>query len=153
MEREEWVRRVGEMAGSVWDFHERFGVENIQRESTAGKEELEVIQRALRNLPMVTEEVGELARAINKKEAEQIASESADIVYAGLSNCLSLGDYGQWGMNFVNTKNNAKSPKDHAYTGKGKITRKEGSWLCSCGYWQTLDLCAKCGKVRPNGKE
>lgn len=118
--KQEFVKTVQEMAGSVWDFHDRFNIRGIDSLST-GKDVYEIMsKRAL----LQSEEVGELCRALNKGLLDEIYLEAADVLYIALGTILSASNFGVDACWQIIGKNNEKTHENYWYSSVGKIVKR-----------------------------
>ena len=87
IERSDFVGAVSRLGDSVYSFHERFGLPTVAHEGE------DVILEALRRrLALLSEEVGEHARELNKGNVRDAVSEAVDIAYVALGTVLVLGN-------------------------------------------------------------
>ena len=120
--RQEFVDSVAEMAGEVWDFHNRFGVGSGQFD---GKTPTEIIANR-KNI--LDEEFAELAQALADGEGdESVAGGTADILFVAMGHVEAMGSSGVEGVRRVTAKNTAKTNETHAIRpDTGKLLPKEG---------------------------
>ena len=108
IERGDFVGAVSRLGDSVYSFHERFGV------PTVGDEDADGVMEALRRrLALLSEEVGEHARELNRGNVEDAVSEAVDIAYVALGTVLALGNAGRDACHAVSDKNDAKTLATH----------------------------------------
>ena len=88
-------------ANSVVNFNRRFGIR-------AGVD-------LHKNFALLAEEVGEVARALNKNDASAAADELADVLFVTLDALYRLREPGMEAMNRVVEKNDAKTKLTHEY--------------------------------------
>ena len=117
IERSEFVEAVATLGESVYSFHDRFGlpcVDLADRDAT-----LEALRR---RLSLLSEEVGEHARELNRANVEAATAEAIDIAYIALGTVLTLGHAGRDACFSIATKNDAKTLTTHGNRGStGKV--------------------------------
>ena len=122
--REDFVKNVTTMALSVYDFHERFDVEQISPDDdNEASEEIHsaMIQAGLFRLNLMMEELGEVASAVNRSEVINMLEEMADVLYVAMGSMLRFGDSGREAVTAVVNKNDLKgydSYREDPRTGK-----------------------------------
>lgn len=102
--RGEFADVAAQMAGSVYDFHEKFGVDQLDHNTHE-----EVINAGVFRLNLSMEELGEVASAMNRSQSEKMFDEFADVLYVALGNILRFGSLGCGAMVDVVTKNDSKN--------------------------------------------
>ena len=108
IERSDFVDAVSRLGDSVYSFHERFGLPTVAHEGE------DVILEALRRrLALLSEEVGEHARELNKGNVRDAVSEAVDIAYVALGTVLVLGIEGRAACYSISDKNDAKNLATH----------------------------------------
>ena len=108
IERSDFVGAVSRLGDSVYSFHDRFGVPTVDAEDP------ETILEALRRrLALLSEEVGEHARELNRGNVEDAVSEAVDIAYVALGTVLTLGNAGRDACHSISDKNDAKTLATH----------------------------------------
>ncbi|MCH7786131.1 MAG: nucleoside triphosphate pyrophosphohydrolase family protein [Chloroflexi bacterium] len=119
--RDEFISTISRIAGSVYDFHERFSVPMV--DSPSSPEESLV---TLRNrLAFLMEEVGEHAKELNKGNLEDAAIELADVAFVVLGTVLTLDVSGEQACLVVARKNDSKTSETHAIEeSSGKLVRR-----------------------------
>ena len=119
--RDEFLSTISRIAGSVYDFHERFSVPMV--DSPSSPEESLV---TLRNrLAFLMEEVGEHAKELNKGNLEDAAIELADVAFVVLGTVLTLDVSGEQACLVVARKNDSKTSETHAIEeSSGKLVRR-----------------------------
>ena len=117
MERERFLEGAAAIAESVYSFHERFGIAEIDTaDADAAMEALR------RRLALLSEETGEHARALNRADVDNAVEEAVDVAYVALGTLLCLGEAGRSGCLAVASKNDAKNASTHRrYRGTGKV--------------------------------
>ena len=90
IERSDFVDAVSRLGDSVYSFHERFGLPTVAHEG-----EDVVLEALRRRLALLSEEVGEHARELNKGNVQDAVSEAVDIAYVALGTVLVLGNAGR----------------------------------------------------------
>ncbi len=123
--RDEFVAALSEMAGSVYDFHQRFDVPRIGR-PTAGEGPSADGLAALRSrLAFLVEETGEHAKELNRGELGDASKEIADVAFVAMGTLLVLDAMGVDACRAVAGKNNAKTAETHAVDAtSGKLVRR-----------------------------
>ncbi len=120
-EGERFVAAVSQMAAEVWDFHDRFGVDDGERAGRTVEEAL--LQRA----PYLREEFDEMLEAAREGDGDAACNEAADVLFVAIGNMVSLGDRGVTGMRAVTAKNARKTHETHAIRpDTGKLLPKRG---------------------------
>ncbi len=119
--REEFLSAVARIAGSVYDFHQRFGV------PAADLARPEEALAALRSrLAFLMEEVGEHARELNRGNLPEAATELADVAFVALGSVLVLDALGCDACLAVSRKNDGKTSETHAVDRtSGKLVRRQ----------------------------
>ena len=120
IERSDFVDAVSRLGDSVYSFHERFGLPTVAHEGE------DVILEALRRrLALLSEEVGEHARELNKGNVGDAVSEAVDIAYVALGTVLVLGIEGRAACYSISDKNDAKTLATHGNRGAtGKVVAR-----------------------------
>ena len=108
---EEFIKHIALLVESVSDFHTRFEIP-----LTVGNIE----NMKFRN-QLLTEEVGEVAKALNHGDYEQAVSESVDVAYVVLGTLLSHAPEAFVSIAEVLAKNAAKTRKTHVLDTGGKV--------------------------------
>ena len=114
---EELLKHIALLAESVSEFHTRFEIE-----PNAGSME----NMKFRN-QLLTEEVGEVAKALNHRDYEQAVRESVDVAYVALGTLLSHAPEAFVGIAEVLAKNAAKTCETHMLDWGGKVVRRSES--------------------------
>ena len=120
IERSDFVGAVSRLGDSVYSFHERFGLPTVVHESD------EIILETLRRrLSLLSEEVGEHARELNRGNVGDAISEAVDIAYVALGTVLVLGIEGRAACYKISDKNDAKSLATHGNrSATGKVVAR-----------------------------
>ena len=109
--RKDFGVSIRTLAESVYDFHVRFGVTDVETDDDLRK-----------RLAILVEEVGEHARALNRQNSEQAIKEAVDIAYVALGTLLCYAQAGADACYEVAAKNDAKQPQDgFTETATGKV--------------------------------
>jgi len=118
--RSEFIRAVSDLAAEVYDFHERWGVEERLPESA--------IDRMRIRQPMLREEMRELDDEIVTKDEVALAEEATDVAFVAIGHLAALRELSLSSIETVIAKNAAKTDQSH-YINKetGKITRRSKS--------------------------
>lgn len=119
--RDEFVAAVSRLAESVYDFHNRFDIPNINANSAADC----AVPRLCARLAFLMEEVGEHARELNSGALADAAAEMADVTFVAIGTLLELDALGVAASRQVANKNDKKTLQTHfiAET-SGKIVRR-----------------------------
>ncbi len=119
--RDEFISTISRIAGSVYDFHERFGVP-MTDPPTSPEETLVTLRN---RLAFLMEEVGEHAKELNKGNLEDAAIELADVAFVVLGTVLTLDVSGEKACLAVAQKNDSKTSETHAIEeSSGKLVRR-----------------------------
>ena len=110
----QFIYHILELAQSVVDFHIRFSIQHA--------DDLENMK--FRN-QLLTEEVGEVARALNHSDYQQAIRESVDVAYIVLGTLLSHAPESFIHIMEVIKKNLDKDPSTYHLDTSGKIVRLE----------------------------
>ena len=119
MNREEFVQAAAQMAGQVWDFHERWSLEDRW---PGGRPPAEAMAD---RRPLIEEELQELREAVESGDAAHICEEAADVLFVALGNVKSMGSAGAEGVRRVTEKNARKTTETHViHPDTGKVTAR-----------------------------
>ena len=119
--RTEFISSISKMAGSVYDFHERFGFSPI--DPLASPEE--VLEKLRTRLVLLIEEVGEHATELNRGNIGEAMLEIADVAFVVLGTLLVLDEPGRDVAKEVVSKNDRKTVETHVFLqSSGKLVRK-----------------------------
>ncbi|MEK6860818.1 MAG: nucleoside triphosphate pyrophosphohydrolase family protein [Nanoarchaeota archaeon] len=116
--KEQYLEAVNKIAESVYSFHDRFEIPqlNIYGDSD------EVILKALSSrLVLQMEELGEFSQAVSKGRWFDAVHEAADVLYVALGTVLSLGESGNAACKFVSEKNYNKTSLNSKIGVSGKV--------------------------------
>lgn len=105
------------MARSVHAFHDRFGMAEVEPESS----DMLSFHRVRTGLLM--EELGEYASVANRQDNEKAKLEAADCLYVALGTMLQLGNEGISAIIEVTIKNNRKTVFTHSKNKAGKAQK------------------------------
>ena len=108
VDRQRFLDGVHTMAESVYAFHERFDIPCVDPTDT--DDALEALRQ---RLVLLSEEIGEYARALNQARLGDATLEAADVAYVALGTVLRLGDEGRKACVTVTRKNDSKTPSTH----------------------------------------
>jgi len=107
--REAFVKAVSDMAGEVWDFHNRFEVGSGQ---FSDQSPTEIVSNRTN---ILDEEVSELAEAVQNEEGDDaVADETGDILFVAMGHAEAMGQPGIEGIRRVTDKSTRKTLKTHA---------------------------------------
>lgn len=119
--RDEFVGAVSRLAESVYDFHHRFDIPNINANSA----EDYAVPRLCARLAFLMEEVGEHARELNVGALDDAAVEMADVAFVAIGTLLELDALGIAASCHVANKNDKKTLQTHFIEEtSGKLVRK-----------------------------
>ena len=119
--RDEFIASISRIAGSVYDFHERFGVPMVDPQTSPDDSLVTLRNR----LSFLMEEVGEHAKELNKGNLEDGAIELADVAFVVLGTVLTLDVSGKQACLAVAKKNDNKTNETHAIEeSSGKLVRR-----------------------------
>ena len=119
--RQEFVSAVSRLAESVYDFHTRFAIPNINQKSHPNA----VFPRLCARLAFIAEEVGEHARELNQSNLDRAADEMADVAFVAMGTLLELDITGANACHSVADKNDNKTLQTHTVEpSSGKLVRR-----------------------------
>ncbi len=110
---EEFIKHITELAESVSEFHTRFAIQHGD----------DMDNMKFRN-QLLTEEVGEVAKALNHGDYEDAVRESVDVAYVALGTLLSHAPESFVHIMEVLAKNAAKTWETHMFDEGGKVVRR-----------------------------
>ncbi len=113
------------MAGSVYDFHQRFEVPRIDRPHAEQGPSSDGLAALRSRLAYLVEETGEHAKELNRGELGDASKEIADVAFVAMGTLLVLDEMGVDACRAVAGKNNAKTVETHAVDAtSGKLVRR-----------------------------
>ena len=119
--REEFVSVISRLAGSVYDFHARFDIQNLNAKSNLS----DPFPRLCTRLAFLMEETGEHARELNQGVLDRAADEMADIAFVAMGTLLELDAVGASACHDVANKNDNKTLQTHMLEpSSGKLVRR-----------------------------
>ena len=119
--REEFVGAISRLAESVYDFHDRFGIPNLNDKIQPE----EVFQRLCTRLAFLMEETGEHARELNQGRLNPAADEMADVAFVAIGTLLELETAGMGACLGVANKNDKKTRRTHfVEPSSGKLVKR-----------------------------
>ena len=119
--REDFVSAVSRLAESVYDFHTRFDIPNINEKAPSGV----VFSRLCTRLAFLMEETGEHARELNQGALDRAADEMADVAFVAMGTLLEMDALGADACNDVANKNDNKTLHTHMVEpSSGKLVRR-----------------------------
>ena len=122
--RQEFVAAVSRLAESVYDFHTRFAILNINEKSHSD----DAFPRLCTRLAFLMEEVGEHARELNQSNLDRAADEMADVAFVAMGTLLELDLTGANACHSVADKNDRKTLHTHMVEpSSGKLVRRTQS--------------------------
>ena len=107
-----FVQHIHNIAQSVADFHQRFDIPT--------NDDIENLK--FRN-QLLTEEVGEVAKALNHDDYDQALRESVDVAYVALGTLLAHAPEAFVRIVEVVAKNDAKTPEHYVLQDGKKVVR------------------------------
>lgn len=117
--KERFINAVGVLANSVYDFHERFGIEKY--DFSCG----ETLPAQIRTrLMLQDEEIWEVEEAMSNYDVDNLIEELVDVLYVALGNVINLDELAPKAIEHVANKNNAKDPANYVRNELGKITKR-----------------------------
>ena len=121
LSREDFVSAVSRLAESVYDFHTRFGIPNINAKTT----EDDVFPRLCTRLAFLMEEVGEHSKELNQADIDLAADEMADVAFVAMGTLMELNSLGASACRKVADKNDKKTLHTHTVEpSSGKLVRR-----------------------------
>ena len=119
--REDFVSAVSRLAESVYDFHVRFDIPNLNDKTPAD----DVFPRLCTRLAFLMEEVGEHAAELNRAELDLAAEEMADVAFVAMGTLMELNSLGASACRKVADKNDKKTLQTHMVEpSSGKLVRR-----------------------------
>ena len=120
--REDFLESVTRIAGSVYDFHSRFGIPAI---SVNGSSDA-AFDRLRTRLAYLVEESGEHSKELNQGNLQDASEELADVAFVAMGTLLELSEMGAEACHTVALKNDRKTHETHDFdAGSGKIIRRQ----------------------------
>ena len=120
IERGDFVGAVSRLGDSVYSFHDRFGIPTLDDEDRDT-----VLETLRRRLSLLSEEVGEHARELNRGNVDDAVSEAIDVAYVALGTVLTLGNAGRDACYSISDKNDAKTLATHgSRSATGKVVAR-----------------------------
>ena len=118
--KDEFVMSMMEMASSVYDFHDRFSLEEVNF-----NDEFETTMHMQYKIGRQLEEMGELNRALNRGDYDNMQEEIADNIYVAMGISLVTGNNSQVYIDDVVHKNGKKTPDNYIVRNYQVIKRNE----------------------------
>ncbi len=119
--REEFLAAATRLAGSVYDFHARFGIPNLNANSPAEC----AVPRLCARLAFLMEEVGEHSHELNVGALDDAASEMADVAFVALGTLLEMDALGAAAAIEVANKNDNKTRETYfVEASSGKVVKR-----------------------------
>ena len=119
--REEFVSAISRLAESVYDFHARFDIQNLNAKSPHE----DPFPRLCTRLAFLMEETGEHARELNQGVLGRAADEMADVAFVAMGTLLELDSIGAIACHEVANKNDKKTLQTHMVEpSSGKLLRR-----------------------------
>ena len=107
--REEFITAVSRLAESVYDFHARFSIPNLNDKAATD----EIFPRLCTRLAFLMEETGEHARELNQGSLGLAADEMADVAFVAMGTLLEMDSLGAIACREVANKNDKKTLQTH----------------------------------------
>lgn len=115
--RSEFLSAVTNLAAEVYDFHERWGIEERLPDSA--------VERMRIRQPMLREEMRELDDEIVTQDEIALAEEATDVAFVAIGHLAALQELSLSAVETVVTKNAVKTDASHYINREtGKITRR-----------------------------
>ena len=119
--RDEFIAAATRLTASVYDFHARFGIPNLNANSPAEC----AVPRLCARLAFLMEEVGEHSHELNVGALDAAASEMADVAFVALGTLLELDARGAAAAIEVANKNDNKTSQTHfVEAASGKLVKR-----------------------------
>lgn len=119
--REDFVSAVSRLAESVYDFHTRFDIPNINAKTATD----DIFPRLCTRLAFLVEEVGEHSRELNQANLDLAADEMADVAFVAMGTLMELNSLGTSACSNVADKNDKKTLHTHRVEpSSGKLVRR-----------------------------
>ena len=119
--RDEFIVAAARLAASVYDFHARFDIPNLNANSPANC----AVPRLCARLAFLMEEVGEHSHELNVGALDDAASEMADVAFVALGTLLELDALGASAAHQVANKNDNKTRQTHfVEASSGKLIKR-----------------------------
>ena len=120
--REDFLESVTRIAGSVYDFHSRFGIPAISANGSSDA----AFDRLRTRLAYLIEESGEHSKELNQGNLQDASEELADVAFVAMGTLLELSEMGAEACHTVALKNDHKTHETHDFdAGSGKIIRRQ----------------------------
>ena len=107
--KEKFVGLMGQLAGSVYDFHERFDIPEI----TGCMSDDEIVSCMQRRVGLQLEELAEFSRAMYREDFGNMREEIIDNLYVAMGNALLLGYGLSVDISSILAKNDYKTPQNY----------------------------------------
>ena len=121
LSKEEFVSAISRLAESVYDFHARFDIQNINAKSSLD----DPFPRLCTRLAFLMEETGEHARELNQGVLDRAADEMADVAFVAMGTLLEMDSIGAAACQDVAIKNDKKTLQTHKVEpSSGKLVRR-----------------------------
>ena len=119
--REEFVTAVSRLAGSVYDFHDRFDIPNLNDKSHYD----DPFPRLCTRLAFLMEETGEHAKELNQGVLDRAVDEMADVAFVAMGTLLEMDSLGAIACREVANKNDKKTLQTHMVEpSSGKLIKR-----------------------------
>ena len=118
--KQEFVAAAARLAESVYDFHARFDIPNLNAKTAD-----DAFVRLCARLAFLMEETGEHAKELNQARLQPAADEMADIAFVAMGTLLELDAVGADACHAVANKNDNKTLQTHMVEpSSGKLIRR-----------------------------
>ena len=119
--RQDFIAAVSRLAESVYDFHDRFGIPNLNDRNLSN----DVFPHLCARLAFLMEETGEHARELNQGRLDLAADEMADVAFVAIGTLLEMDALGAEACRGVANKNDKKTALTHMVEpSSGKLVRR-----------------------------
>ena len=119
--REEFVTAVSRLAESVYDFHTRFEIPNLNIKAHHD----DPFPRLCTRLAFLMEETGEHARELNQGVLDRAVDEMADVAFVAMGTLLEMDSLGAIACREVANKNDKKTLQTHMVEpSSGKLIKR-----------------------------
>ena len=120
--RHDFLDSINRIAGSVYDFHDRFGIPAI---SVNGSSDA-AFDRLRTRLAYLVEESGEHSRGVNQGHRGDAWGGRVDTAFVAMGTLMELEDMGARACRSVAIKNDRKTHEPHTFdAGSGKLVKRQ----------------------------
>jgi NTP pyrophosphatase (non-canonical NTP hydrolase) len=119
--REEFITAVSRLAESVYDFHARFSIPNLNEKTATD----DIFPRLCTRLAFLMEETGEHAKELNQGVLDRAVDEMADVAFVAMGTLLEMDSLGAIACREVANKNDKKTLHTHMVEpSSGKLIKR-----------------------------